>query len=67
MAGGMTLPSRHDHQSEGHRVVEDDIEEESVDVQPVVVVNEAEFAIVNDYALPLPKRLADDARRREET
>ncbi|MBK5281890.1 MAG: hypothetical protein JJE16_07375 [Nitrospiraceae bacterium] len=67
MAGGMTLPSRHDHQSEGRRVVEDDIEEGSVDVQPVVVVNEAEFAIVKDDALPLPERLADDARRREET
>ena len=67
MAGGMTLPSRHDHQSEGRRVVEDNIEEGSVDVQPVVVVNEAEFAIVKDDALPLPERLADDARRREET
>jgi hypothetical protein len=47
--------------------VEDGIEGESVDVQPVVAVNEAEFAIVNDSALPLLKRLADDARRREET
>lgn len=67
MAGGMALPSRHNHQSEGHRIVEDGIEGESVDVQPVVAVNEAEFAIVNDSALPLPKSLADDARRREET
>ncbi|TKS64603.1 MAG: hypothetical protein EWM73_00330 [Nitrospira sp.] len=48
MAGGMTLPSRHDHQSEGRRVVEDDIEEGSVDVQLAVVVNEAQ---------PLPERL----------
>ena len=48
MAGGMTLPSRHDYQSEGRRVVEDDIEEGSVDVQLAVVVNEAQ---------PLPERL----------
>ena len=38
-------------------VVEDDVEERSVNVPPTVVVNEAQFASVKDQALQLPEWL----------
>jgi hypothetical protein len=40
----VVLPPRHDYQSEGRRVVPDDVEEGTVHVQLAVVVNEARFA-----------------------
>src|SRR5512141_2517057 len=68
MAGGMTLPSSKDtiHQ-EGRCVVEEDIEKGSVDLQPVVVVNEAEFATVKTMPCRCRGGATGDARGREET
>jgi hypothetical protein len=52
---------------EGRCVVDDDIEEGSVDLQPVVAVDEAEFASLKTMPCRRRRGSTGDSRGREET